>query len=50
MQFPIDVNSVQKDHQFLEPDALQSLFRRLQALNKCANMKVEFMPANKVSF
>lgn len=47
MQFPIDVNSVQKDHQFLEPDALQSLFRRLQALNKCANMKVEFMPANK---
>lgn len=49
MQFPIDINSVQKDHEFLEADALQSLFRRLQALNKSANMKVEYMPASKVS-
>ncbi|KAK7595289.1 hypothetical protein V9T40_013114 [Parthenolecanium corni] len=46
-QFPIDINSVQKDHQFLEPDALQSLFRRFRTLNRCANMKVELMPANK---
>ena len=50
-QFPIDLNAVQKDHQFLEPDALQSLFRRFQTLNKCANMKVELMPTklNQVS-
>ncbi|XKL64602.1 hypothetical protein PGB90_004688 [Kerria lacca] len=46
-QFPIDISSVQKDHQFLEADALQSLFRRFQTLNRCANMKVELMPATK---
>ncbi|XP_024082130.1 stAR-related lipid transfer protein 13 isoform X1 [Cimex lectularius] len=41
LQFPIDVNGVQKDHPFLDPDSLQSLFRRLQALNRCANMKLD---------
>lgn len=41
LQFPIDVNSVEKDHPFLDPDSLQSLFRRLQALNKCAAMKID---------
>uniref|UniRef100_A0A8D8LXI8 Rho GTPase-activating protein 7 n=1 Tax=Cacopsylla melanoneura TaxID=428564 RepID=A0A8D8LXI8_9HEMI len=41
-QFPIDINSVQKDHPFLEPDSLRSLFRRLQCLNKCAKVKMNF--------
>ncbi|KAI5700323.1 hypothetical protein M8J76_012333 [Diaphorina citri] len=41
-QFPIDIKSVQKDHPFLEPDSLRSLFRRLQCLNKCAKVKMNF--------
>jgi hypothetical protein len=40
---------VQKDHPFLDPDSLQSLFRRLHALNRCAKMKVDNMPKNSVS-
>ncbi|KAJ8891728.1 hypothetical protein PR048_004263 [Dryococelus australis] len=48
LQFPIDVSGVQKDHPFLDPDSLQSLFRRLHALNRCANMKVDNVPKNKV--
>ncbi|XP_050523367.1 rho GTPase-activating protein 7 [Daktulosphaira vitifoliae] len=44
LQFPIDVNGVQKDHPFLDLDSLQSLFRRLHALNRCANMKLDFAP------
>ncbi|XP_031782029.1 stAR-related lipid transfer protein 13 isoform X2 [Nasonia vitripennis] len=40
-QFPIDVTGVAKDHPFLEADSLQSLFRRLHALNRCANMKLD---------
>ncbi|XP_072753546.1 stAR-related lipid transfer protein 13 isoform X2 [Anoplolepis gracilipes] len=40
-QFPIDVSGVAKDHPFLEADSLQSLFRRLHALNRCANMKLD---------
>ncbi|XP_064017680.1 rho GTPase-activating protein 7-like isoform X2 [Pogoniulus pusillus] len=40
MQFPIDVKTVWKDHEFLDGDAIESLFRRLNALNKCASMKV----------
>lgn len=43
LQFPIDVNGVQKDHPFLDADALQSLFRRLHALNRCANMKLDYL-------
>ncbi|GFG38288.1 hypothetical protein Cfor_08928, partial [Coptotermes formosanus] len=49
LQFPIDVSGVQKDHPFLDPDSLQSLFRRLHALNRCAKMKVDNMPKNSVS-
>lgn len=41
MQFPIDVSGVQNDHPFLDADSLQSLFRRLTALNRCATMKLE---------
>ncbi|XP_011333146.2 rho GTPase-activating protein 7 isoform X1 [Ooceraea biroi] len=40
-QFPIDVSGVAKDHPFLEADSLQSLFRRLHALNRCATMKLD---------
>jgi hypothetical protein len=49
LQFPIDVSGVQKDHPFLDTDSLQSLFRRLHALNRCAKMKVDNMPKNSVS-
>ncbi|GFY76952.1 stAR-related lipid transfer protein 13 [Trichonephila inaurata madagascariensis] len=38
-QFPIDISIVQKDHAFLHPDSIQSLFRRLNTLNRCAKMK-----------
>lgn len=38
--FPIDISIVQKDHAFLPPDSIQSLFRRLNTLNRCANMKL----------
>ncbi|XP_046489854.1 rho GTPase-activating protein 7 isoform X2 [Neodiprion pinetum] len=40
-QFPIEVSGVAKDHPFLDADSLQSLFRRLHALNRCANMKLD---------
>uniref|UniRef100_A0A0C9R3I9 Stard13_1 protein n=1 Tax=Fopius arisanus TaxID=64838 RepID=A0A0C9R3I9_9HYME len=40
-QFPIEVSGVAKDHPFLEADSLQSLYRRLHALNRCANMKLD---------
>ncbi|KAK9502269.1 hypothetical protein O3M35_011068 [Rhynocoris fuscipes] len=49
LQFPIDVSGVQKDHPFLDPDSLQSLFRRLHALNRCANMKLEAPTKQNVS-
>jgi SAM domain (Sterile alpha motif) len=38
-QFPVDLHAVQKDHPFLDRDALQALFRRLHALNKCARLQ-----------
>ncbi|XP_031453892.1 rho GTPase-activating protein 7-like [Phasianus colchicus] len=41
MQFPIDIRTVRKDHEFLDGDAIESLFRRLNTLNKCALMEVE---------
>ncbi|XP_070553254.1 rho GTPase-activating protein 7-like isoform X2 [Ptychodera flava] len=40
-QFPIDIHSVAKDHDFLDRDSIQSLFRRLNILNKCASLKIE---------
>lgn len=45
LQFPVDVAAVAKDHPFLEQDSLQSLFRRLHALNRSANMKVDNLQA-----
>uniref|UniRef100_A0A2R5LMZ0 Putative rho gtpase-activating protein 7 isoform x2 n=1 Tax=Ornithodoros turicata TaxID=34597 RepID=A0A2R5LMZ0_9ACAR len=37
--FPVEITSVLKDHPNLDQDELQSLFRRLNTLNKCARMK-----------
>ncbi|KAL0275758.1 UNVERIFIED_CONTAM: hypothetical protein PYX00_003520 [Menopon gallinae] len=48
LQFPIDVSGVQKDHPFLDKDSLQSLFRRLHALNRCAKMKIDNPPKNSM--
>ncbi|KAM6380011.1 rho GTPase-activating protein 7-like isoform 2-T2 [Pluvialis apricaria] len=49
MQFPIDVKTVRRDHEFLDGDAIESLFRRLNTLNKCASMKVEVRRQRKRS-
>ncbi|XP_055906378.1 serine-rich adhesin for platelets [Eupeodes corollae] len=40
-QFPIDLTNVAKDHTNLENDPLQSLYRRLCILNRCANMRLD---------
>ncbi|XP_039533302.1 rho GTPase-activating protein 7 [Pimephales promelas] len=39
--FPIDIDWVKSDHEFLDKDALDSLCRRLSTLNKCVEMKLE---------
>ncbi|KAK3599497.1 hypothetical protein CHS0354_006631 [Potamilus streckersoni] len=39
-QFPVDIAAVEKDHDFLDKEDIQSLFRRLNTLNKCAIMKI----------
>ncbi|KAG8439181.1 hypothetical protein GDO86_005412 [Hymenochirus boettgeri] len=49
LQFPIDVEIVKNDHEFLDPDAMESLYRRLNTLNKCATMKVEISRHRKRS-
>ncbi|XP_062443421.1 rho GTPase-activating protein 7-like isoform X2 [Rhea pennata] len=49
MQFPIDTKTVRRDHEFLDGDAIESLFRRLNTLNKCASMKVEISCRRKQS-
>ncbi|KAM8706878.1 hypothetical protein ACLKA7_011043 [Drosophila subpalustris] len=40
-QFPLELNNVAKDHTNLENDQLQSLYRRLCVLNRCANMRLD---------
>uniref|UniRef100_W8AR19 StAR-related lipid transfer protein 13 n=2 Tax=Ceratitis capitata TaxID=7213 RepID=W8AR19_CERCA len=40
-QFPLDLTNVAKDHTNLENDQLQSLYRRLCILNRCANMRLD---------
>ncbi|KAL5011439.1 hypothetical protein ScPMuIL_009990 [Solemya velum] len=47
-KFPIDIDSVERDHDFLDKDSMQSLFRRLETLNKCAIMKIR-TPTRKTS-
>ncbi|XP_077183263.1 rho GTPase-activating protein 7-like isoform X2 [Paroedura picta] len=49
MQFPIDIKTARKDHEFLDQDAIDSLYRRLNTLNKCATMKVEINRQRKRS-
>ncbi|XGW16518.1 hypothetical protein V3C99_001743 [Haemonchus contortus] len=39
--FPIDIRSVQLDHEFLGPDSLRALYRRLNTLNRCAIMRID---------
>ncbi|XP_046852869.1 rho GTPase-activating protein 7-like isoform X2 [Xenia sp. Carnegie-2017] len=38
--FPIDIAAVAKDHDFLDKDSIEALFRRLQTLNNCAKLKL----------
>uniref|UniRef100_A0AAZ3SDW3 StAR-related lipid transfer protein 13 n=1 Tax=Oncorhynchus tshawytscha TaxID=74940 RepID=A0AAZ3SDW3_ONCTS len=40
-QFPIDISPVKKDHDFLDNDLVEPLYRRLNTLNKCASMKLD---------
>ncbi|XP_018584149.1 rho GTPase-activating protein 7 isoform X1 [Scleropages formosus] len=40
-QFPIDIDWVKSDHEFLDKDAIDSLCRRLNTLNKCVDIKLE---------
>uniref|UniRef100_UPI00398EA0E8 stAR-related lipid transfer protein 13-like isoform X2 n=1 Tax=Pristiophorus japonicus TaxID=55135 RepID=UPI00398EA0E8 len=40
-QFPIDIASVKKDHDFLDKDFIEPLCRRLNTLNKCTSMKID---------
>ncbi|XP_062976633.1 rho GTPase-activating protein 7-like [Elgaria multicarinata webbii] len=49
MQFPIDIKTVRKDHEFLDQDAIESLYRRLNTLNKYAAMKLEISRQRKRS-
>ncbi|XP_010591038.3 stAR-related lipid transfer protein 8 isoform X1 [Loxodonta africana] len=39
--FPLDIDSVKKDHSFLDEDSLGALCRRLMTLNNYASMKLE---------
>ncbi|KAM3601020.1 uncharacterized protein V6R79_006153 [Siganus canaliculatus] len=40
-QFPIDIPSVKRDHDFLDRDLVEPLCRRLNTLNKCASLKLD---------
>ncbi|KAJ8266851.1 hypothetical protein GJAV_G00135400 [Gymnothorax javanicus] len=40
-QFPVDIDWVKRDHEFLDKDAIDSLCRRLNTLNKCVEVKLE---------
>uniref|UniRef100_A0A8K9V2R2 StAR-related lipid transfer protein 13 n=1 Tax=Oncorhynchus mykiss TaxID=8022 RepID=A0A8K9V2R2_ONCMY len=40
-QFPIDILSVKRDHDFLDRDLVEPLCRRLNTLNKCCSMKLD---------
>ncbi|XP_061743468.1 rho GTPase-activating protein 7 isoform X1 [Nerophis ophidion] len=48
-QFPMDISSVTRDHDFLDRDAIEALCRRLNTLNKCALMRLEISPQRKRS-
>ncbi|XP_019486903.1 PREDICTED: stAR-related lipid transfer protein 13 isoform X3 [Hipposideros armiger] len=40
-QFPINILAVKNDHDFLEKDLVEPLYRRLNTLNKCASMRLD---------
>ncbi|XP_060910992.1 stAR-related lipid transfer protein 13-like isoform X2 [Labrus mixtus] len=40
-QFPIDISSVKRDHDFLDRDLVEPLCRRLNTLNKCCSLKLD---------
>ena len=42
VQFPLELRSAEKDHPFLDSDALEALYRRLEVLNRCAKMKIDY--------
>ncbi|XP_030293354.1 stAR-related lipid transfer protein 13-like isoform X2 [Sparus aurata] len=46
-QFPIDISSVKRDHDFLDRDLVEPLCRRLNTLNKCASMKLDVSQPKK---
>ncbi|XP_062910371.1 stAR-related lipid transfer protein 13 isoform X4 [Mobula hypostoma] len=48
-QFPIDIASVKKDHDFLDKDFIEPLCRRLNTLNKCTSMKIDISLPKKKS-
>ncbi|KAK3507372.1 hypothetical protein QTP70_014895, partial [Hemibagrus guttatus] len=48
-QFPIQISSVTRDHDFLDRDAIEALCRRLNTLNKGAMMRLEITPQRKRS-
>ncbi|XP_051559278.1 rho GTPase-activating protein 7-like isoform X2 [Myxocyprinus asiaticus] len=48
-QFPIEISSVTRDHDFLDQDAIEALCRRLNTLNKCALMRLVITPQRKRS-
>ncbi|XP_069747735.1 stAR-related lipid transfer protein 13 isoform X2 [Narcine bancroftii] len=48
-QFPIDIASVKKDHDFLDKDFIEPLCRRLNTLNKCTSMKIDISLPRKKS-
>uniref|UniRef100_A0AAQ5Z6M5 StAR-related lipid transfer protein 13 n=1 Tax=Amphiprion ocellaris TaxID=80972 RepID=A0AAQ5Z6M5_AMPOC len=48
-QFPIDISSVKRDHDFLDRDLVEPLCRRLNTLNKCASMKLDVSHPKKKS-
>ncbi|XP_006632006.2 rho GTPase-activating protein 7 isoform X1 [Lepisosteus oculatus] len=48
-KFPVDIDLVKNDHEFLDRDAIDSLCRRLNTLNKCVEMKLEISRPRKRS-
>ncbi|XP_041864808.1 stAR-related lipid transfer protein 13 isoform X1 [Melanotaenia boesemani] len=48
-QFPVDISSVKRDHDFLDRDLVEPLCRRLNTLNKCASMKLDVSHPKKKS-
>ncbi|CAG5124821.1 unnamed protein product, partial [Candidula unifasciata] len=48
-QFPVDLGVIERDHDFLDQDSLKSLFRRLEKLNKYADLSLDTLPGKKVS-